>query len=365
MPAHQQSSEHEEQSRWQQAAFVNLHPVPTPNAHDGGHNHNTVRPHQYHALERTDAITNQRRNHTALGFALGVSALALLLLLLNLLDISPYIRTPERKTIPIQLLQLGLPGTTTGSSGNMTEEGSAARGTPSTEPLADASPNSADKAAQQAVQQAQQALQALTKATAKSQEELAKAQPTQEFANQAFPKPVETVKTAPTSPVLSSPQQPAAKLLANAKEPTQPTAVSDAVAHNAAGSANGSANKAKPSADASSVGTAEGDDASGLGRFGTGSGKGTGYGLEWGGGGNRVVLHKEMPKYPSGVNTSVQIKIRFTVLPNGSVGAMLPMQKGDPVLERAAIEALRRWQFNPLNDTKDMVGFITFTFRVQ
>jgi outer membrane biosynthesis protein TonB len=35
------------------------------------------------------------------------------------------------------------------------------------------------------------------------------------------------------------------------------------------------------------------------------------------------------------------------------------------VLERAAIEALRRWQFNPMSDGKEMVGFITFTFRVQ
>jgi TonB family protein len=41
------------------------------------------------------------------------------------------------------------------------------------------------------------------------------------------------------------------------------------------------------------------------------------------------------------------------------------MQKGDPMLERAALEALRRWQFNPTGDDKEMVGFITFTFRVQ
>jgi TonB family protein len=352
MLAHQQPSEQEEQSRWHQAAFENLHPVPTRSLHD------TVRPHKHHALQRTDATTNQRRKNTALGFSLGVSALALLLLLLNLLDISPYIRTPERKTIPIQLLQLGLPGTTTGSSGNMTEEGSSVRGTPSTEPLADASPNSADNA----VQNAQKALQALSKATATKPQQVAKAQPTQEFANQAFPKPVETVKTLPTSPVLSSPPQSSAKLLANAKEPTP---LSTTPSESQTNNAGGNANKAKPLADASGVGTANGGDASGLGRFGSGAGKGAGYGLEWGGGGNRVVLHKEMPKYPSGVNTSVQIKIRFTVLPNGSVGAILPMQKGDPVLERAAIEALRRWQFNPLNDTKDMVGFITFTFRVQ
>ncbi|MCS6809248.1 MAG: TonB family protein, partial [Bacteroidota bacterium] len=102
----------------------------------------------------------------------------------------------------------------------------------------------------------------------------------------------------------------------------------------------------------------------GLGRFGTGTGSGQGFSVDWGSGGNRIILHKELPKYPEGITTSTQIKMRFTVLPNGSVGLIIPLQKGEPSLERAAIEALRRWQFNPIHDGKEMTGLITFTFKM-
>lgn len=107
-------------------------------------------------------------------------------------------------------------------------------------------------------------------------------------------------------------------------------------------------------------------DGYGLGSSGTGKGKGLGFGdIEWGGGGNRIVLHKKLPSYPPGVNTAAQIKIKFIVLADGTVGSTVPMQKGDPALERAAIEALRQWRFNPLKERKEMVGVITFTFKLS
>lgn len=116
-----------------------------------------------------------------------------------------------------------------------------------------------------------------------------------------------------------------------------------------------------------SIGTENGSSiGSGLsdGGFGTGSGKGYGD-IEWGGGGNRVVLDKVIPRYPPGINTSAIIKLRFTVRPNGTVESVLPMQKGDPALEQAAMAALRRWRFNPLPIETDMVGVIPFYFKVQ
>ena len=119
----------------------------------------------------------------------------------------------------------------------------------------------------------------------------------------------------------------------------------------------GSKNIGKPG------GTPEGK---GLGDKGFGPGSGLGFGdIEWGGGGNRVVLQKVLPKYPQGVNTGAQIRIRFTVSQDGTVVSMIPLQKGDPILEKSAKDALRQWRFNRLKDNKEMYGIITFTFRLR
>jgi len=108
------------------------------------------------------------------------------------------------------------------------------------------------------------------------------------------------------------------------------------------------------------------ENGTGLGDKGYGKGLGSGLGdIEWGGGGNRVVLYKKLPKYPNGVNTAAQIRIKFVVSKDGTVTGMYPLQKGEPSLERAAMDALRQWRFNPLKDNKDMYGIITFTFRLS
>ena len=115
------------------------------------------------------------------------------------------------------------------------------------------------------------------------------------------------------------------------------------------------------------VGSPDGSEGgTGLGDKGAGPGKGLGFGdIEWGGGGNRIVLYKKVPQFPPGANTSAQIRIRFTVLADGTVSNMVPLQKGDPILERSAMEALRQWRFNPLKEERVMVGIITFTFRLS
>lgn len=112
------------------------------------------------------------------------------------------------------------------------------------------------------------------------------------------------------------------------------------------------------------VGTRDGDESGqGLGFVGSGRGKGQGFGdIDWGGGGNRVVLKKVFPKFPDGVRTSAHIKIKFTVLADGTVGKMVPLQKADPRLERAAMDALRRWRFNPIDSDVEMQGTIPLTF---
>ena len=128
-------------------------------------------------------------------------------------------------------------------------------------------------------------------------------------------------------------------------------------------------NPTKNQADANStkeIGAKNGTQSgSGLGENGTGKGKGEGLGdIEWGGGGNRTVLNKPLPKFPSGA-TSSQIRIQFNVHPDGTVGTMRPLQKGDPLLEREAMDALRKWKFNPISGNMEMSGIITFTFNLN
>jgi len=102
----------------------------------------------------------------------------------------------------------------------------------------------------------------------------------------------------------------------------------------------------------------------GLGEKGTGPGKGMGLGdIEWGGGGNRTVLNKILPPSPGNLDRLVSIKIRFTVLPDGTVGDMRPMTKGDPNLESVSLRTLKKWKFNRLESDIQMTGTITFTFK--
>lgn len=102
----------------------------------------------------------------------------------------------------------------------------------------------------------------------------------------------------------------------------------------------------------------------GLGEKGNGPGKGMGLGdIEWGGGGNRTVLSKILPPSPGNLDRKVSIKIRFNVLPDGTVGDMRPMTKGDPNLEAISLKTLKKWKFNRLDTDMEMLGVITFTFK--
>lgn len=102
----------------------------------------------------------------------------------------------------------------------------------------------------------------------------------------------------------------------------------------------------------------------GLGPQGDGKGSGEGWGLQWGGGGNRSVLYKRLPTYPAGA-TATQIRVRFRVTPDGTVGQMNFVTKGDPQLENEVTKALKMWKFNKITDERDMEGIITFSFRAN
>ncbi|NOY57783.1 MAG: TonB family protein [Calditrichaeota bacterium] len=82
----------------------------------------------------------------------------------------------------------------------------------------------------------------------------------------------------------------------------------------------------------------------------------------------RTIVNQKIPRYPSGLQREAVVKIRFTVLPDGHVGIMLPIQKGDPTLDEITMQALRQWRFNPLPpgaEQKNVQGIITFRYELQ
>lgn len=83
---------------------------------------------------------------------------------------------------------------------------------------------------------------------------------------------------------------------------------------------------------------------------------------------DRTVLKKVIPDYPENLQKEAVVKIRFTVLPDGRVGQMIPVQKDDPRLENITMEALRQWRFNPLSQSteqRSVKGVITFRYELK
>ncbi|NOY77176.1 MAG: hypothetical protein GXO76_04835 [Calditrichaeota bacterium] len=79
----------------------------------------------------------------------------------------------------------------------------------------------------------------------------------------------------------------------------------------------------------------------------------------------RRVLSKVIPTYPKGYHGEGIIKLRFRILPNGLVTDIVPILKGDAVLERVTIEAFQQWRFDPIPENKPqktVAGVITFRY---
>jgi outer membrane biosynthesis protein TonB len=81
----------------------------------------------------------------------------------------------------------------------------------------------------------------------------------------------------------------------------------------------------------------------------------------------RRIISQVLPTYPPGLQREAIVKIRFWVLPDGRIGQMLPMQKGDPELEALTMKTMRQWQFSPLSpleEQKSVQGLITFVYKL-
>jgi outer membrane biosynthesis protein TonB len=93
-----------------------------------------------------------------------------------------------------------------------------------------------------------------------------------------------------------------------------------------------------------------------------------GFDIDWGGKGTRRIYSFILPEYPEGVKKEVNIKLQFTILPDGTVGTIIPKMKADTRLENAAINSLRQWRFEALSPHQQQVeqtAVIVFPYRLQ
>ena len=121
---------------------------------------------------------------------------------------------------------------------------------------------------------------------------------------------------------------------------------------------NSKENKTKTNAKETAEG--QGNKANGSGSFG--------YDIDWGGQGQRKIYSFNLPEYPEGVNKEIDIRLRFTILPDGTVGNIFPLIKADTQLENAAINSLRQWRFEALDASQkqvDQVAVIVFPYRLK
>ena len=80
----------------------------------------------------------------------------------------------------------------------------------------------------------------------------------------------------------------------------------------------------------------------------------------------RKILYKpEIPEVE--IDREGEVELKFWVLPDGSVGSVFPLLRGDAELERIAINYMKQWRFNPLAEggsTVEQWGTITVRFKL-
>ncbi len=111
------------------------------------------------------------------------------------------------------------------------------------------------------------------------------------------------------------------------------------------------------------------EEEAGKGKEEIGEGEGNyGFEIDFGGTGMRKIYSYSLPKYPEGVSKEIDVKLKFSILPDGTVGRILPLIKADTRLELAAINSLRQWRFEPLPEsqkTNEQFAVIIFPFRLK
>ena len=81
----------------------------------------------------------------------------------------------------------------------------------------------------------------------------------------------------------------------------------------------------------------------------------------------RDVLNDPLPVI-AGFDQEATIKVKITVLPDGTIGDVIPLQKADVMLESASIKALKLWRLSALKPSDlqvNQTATITFKFELQ
>lgn len=105
-----------------------------------------------------------------------------------------------------------------------------------------------------------------------------------------------------------------------------------------------------------------GGGAGGTGTHGVGGG---GTGSVTDGLGMRGWASRAVAKYPEGSNATGTVKLKFTVMPDGEITNVIPIQRADQALVDAAVRGLRRARANPLPENVPQVpqsSWISFSF---
>ncbi len=79
----------------------------------------------------------------------------------------------------------------------------------------------------------------------------------------------------------------------------------------------------------------------------------------------REVVYKPLHLPEVSLDMEVELRLKFWVLSDGSIGEVIPLQRGDFRLERAAIQYLKSWRFTPAEDGRKVWGIIPIKYKLQ
>ncbi len=78
----------------------------------------------------------------------------------------------------------------------------------------------------------------------------------------------------------------------------------------------------------------------------------------------RIIYRPPAPRPETNVAGTVQLK--FWVKPNGTIGKIIPIVRADPALEKASIEFLEKWRFEPAQSERgEEWGVLSIRFKLN
>ena len=79
----------------------------------------------------------------------------------------------------------------------------------------------------------------------------------------------------------------------------------------------------------------------------------------------REVIYKPLRFPEVDIDMEVSIRLQFWILADGTVGEVVPLQRGDLRLERAATQYLKNWLFTPVSSEQEMWGVVPITYKLR